>query len=114
MCHVQLGIQEMVWLQEATAKPRDRWMSSMKCQSELYLMEDVHLTSVGGKGSNTTPSPKARGHNLGEQPETRGLERSWIQGCGGILHWARAPQAGSRSSLPRALRETSDWGWGED
>ena len=85
----------------------------MKCQSELYLMEDVHLTSVGGKGSNTTPSPKARGHNLGEQPETRGLERSWIQGCGGILHWARAPQAGSRSSLPRALRETSDWGWGE-
>lgn len=76
-------------------------------------MEDVHLTSVGGKGSNTTPSPKAREHNLGEQPETRGLERSWIQGRGGILHWARAPQAGSRSALPRALRETSDWGWGE-
>ena len=40
-----------------------------------HLIEDVYLTSIGGKGSNTTPSPKARGHNLGEQPETGGLER---------------------------------------
>lgn len=81
----------------------------MKCQSELHLIEDVYLTSIGGKGSNTTPSPKARGHNLGEQPETGGWrERSWIQGCGGILHWARALGAGSSSSLPWAP-ERDQW-----
>lgn len=47
----------------------------MKCQSEQYLIEDVYLTSIGGQGSNTTPLPKARGHNLGEQLETGGLKR---------------------------------------
>lgn len=35
----------------------------------------TYLTSIGGKGSNSTPSPKDSGHNLGEQPEARGLGR---------------------------------------
>ena len=36
-------MQVMVWLQEATARPRGSWMSSMKCLSESYLTEDVYL-----------------------------------------------------------------------
>lgn len=35
----------------------------------------IYLTSVGGKGSNSTPSPKDRGHSLGEQAKARGLGR---------------------------------------
>lgn len=33
----------------------------------------IYLTSVGGKGSNSTPSPKDRGHNLGVQGEAVGV-----------------------------------------
>lgn len=72
----------------------------MKCQSELHLIEDVYLTSIGGKGSNTTPSPKARGHNLGEQPETGGLEREKLDsGLWGDPALGQSP-----------IRETSGWG----
>lgn len=47
----------------------------MKCRSESYLTEEVYLTSVGGKGSSSTPSPKDRGHNLGVQVKARGVGR---------------------------------------
>lgn len=45
----------------------------MKCFSESYLTEEVYLISFGGKGSNSTPSPKDKGHSLGGQLERAGL-----------------------------------------
>ena len=37
------------------------------------LDDNIYLISFGGKGSNSTPSPNDKGHNLGGQLERTGL-----------------------------------------
>lgn len=80
----------------------------MKCQSELHLIEDVYLLLVV-RGQTPLLRQRPGVITLASSRRPGGWrERSWIQGCGGILHWARALGAGLSSSLPWAP-ERDQW-----
>lgn len=83
----------------------------MKCFSESYLTEEVYLISFGGKGSNSTPSPKDKGHSLGGQLERAGLGEKVEFAAAGMDadgSGSGSPPCAARSGLPA---ESGQWGW---